>query len=123
VANVLYLRAEVSTAMTGFRKPRRFGKERRAIHEAEERWKKAGYSPSVIEKLDWDWRYSIVELGEDQYALSSYENYVATLRTAWELGYVPVHGPGAVRGIDLPSVAPRLRGGDVEELHLQDSLG
>ena len=108
--------------MTGFRPPRRFGEERRRLHEAQERWQKAGYAAEVIDKLEWDKRYSIIELGESQYAFSTYEGYVEALRAAWEAGLVPDHGPGAVQGVDLPDVAPRLRSVDVE-LHLQDVPG
>jgi hypothetical protein len=94
------------------------------MHKARDAWHDAGYAAELIEKLEWNKRYSIVELLGAQYAFSDYAAYLSGLNKAWDAGHVPIHGPGFVAGIDLPAVAPRLRGVDGDlELHLQDSLG
>jgi hypothetical protein len=84
------------------------------MHEAEKRWRKAGYPPEVVEALQAERRYSIVRVGDVEYAFSDYDRYVSALREAWAAGLVPHHGPSSVLGIDLPDVAPRLRGVDVD---------
>lgn len=87
--------------------------ERRLRKEAEERWRET-YEPEVAEKLRWDQRYSILRIGGSEYAFTDYDRYVAALRAAWAAGLVPDHGPSSVPGIDLPDVAPSLRGVDVD---------
>jgi hypothetical protein len=108
--------------MTSPRKEnRRFGKERSKQH-AERRWREAGYPREVTERLRWDRRYSVIWVGESAYAFSDHEGYVAALGAAWAAGFVPRHGPSFVSGIDLPDVAPSLRGVDID-LTSKDSPG
>ena len=97
----------------GSRRARRFSEEARRRHEAEERWRET-YPPEIIEKLRWDQRYSILRIGESEFAFSDHDRYVAALRAAWDAGLAPDHGPGSVRASDLPDVAPSLRGVDVD---------
>lgn len=87
--------------------------ERRTL-EAEERWRRSGYEQGIVERLRWDRRYSIVRIRGAAYAFSEYDSFVAALKAAWEAGAVPDHGPGSVRGIDLPDVAPSLSGVDID---------
>jgi hypothetical protein len=108
--------------MTSPRKDdRRFGAERRQ-QAAVERWLEAGYPPEVVERLRWDRRYSIIRVGESEFAFSDYDGYVAALDAAWAAGFVPDHGPSRVRGIDLPDVVRSLRGVDID-LAATDSPG
>jgi hypothetical protein len=112
----------LATRMTPPRKEnRRFGEERKRL-AAEERWREAGYDPEVVERLRWDRRYSVFWIGESAYAFSDHDGYVAALAAAWSAGFVPRHGPSFVRGIDLPEVAPSLRGVDID-LTSTDSPG
>jgi hypothetical protein len=92
----------------------RFGEDRRRAHEAMEKWEEAGYSPELIARLQWDRRYSIVRIVGSQFAFSNHKGYVAALRSAWAAGLVPDHGPSSVLGVDLPDVAPSLRGVDLD---------
>jgi hypothetical protein len=100
---------------------RRFG-EGRWQQVAEQRWQQAGYPLEVVERLRWDRRYSIIRIGESDFAFSGYDGYIAALSAAWEAGFVPHHGPSRVRGIDLPEVASSLRGVDID-LTSKDSPG
>jgi hypothetical protein len=103
--------------MTDPPKPKRtprFGNERRRQDEAEKRWREAGYPPEVVEVLRPDVRYSIVRVGDVEYAFSDHDKYVAALGAIWAAGLVPDHGPSSVPGSDLPDVALRLRGVDLD---------
>jgi hypothetical protein len=102
--------------MTEPRKParaRRFSDDRRHRYEAEERWREA-YGPELAEKLQFDRRYAIIRIGDAEFAFSDYDRYLAALRTAWDAGLVPDHGPSSIPGSELPDVAPRLRDVDVD---------
>ena len=99
----------------------RFSDERRRAHEAEERWREAGYGDAVIEKLEWDRRYSVLRVAGLELAYSDYKRFTAALAAAWDAGYVPGPGHSSVCGVDLPDVAPSLSGVDVD-LASQDLL-
>ena len=100
---------------------RRFAEDQRQIEEASQRWEEV-YEAAIVEKLEWDRAYWIIRLGESEFAFTGYERYVAALGEAWGAGLAPDHGPGPVRGADLPDVAPSLRGVDIE-LTSQGSRG
>jgi hypothetical protein len=110
--------------MTPPRQPRRRGRfsdDHRRAHEAEQRWRKAGYGPELIERLRWDRSYSVLRIGNLELAYSDYGAFRAALGAAWDAGYVPAPGHSSVRGADLPDVAPSLSGLDVD-LSSQDVL-
>ncbi len=110
--------------MTLPRQPRRRGRfsdDRRHAKDAEERWRDAGYAPELIEKLRWDRCYTLLRIGDVEFAYSDYLGFRSALRAVWDAGYVPAPGHGSVRGADLPDVAPSLSGLDVD-LSSQDVL-
>jgi hypothetical protein len=103
-------------AMTDRRQPpeaSRF-RERDRTAEARKRWEEAGYPEEVIARLRWDKRYSIIGIGEAEFAFSRYDDYTAGLRAAWAARLVPRHGPSSLMGIDLPHFVTHLRGVDIE---------
>jgi hypothetical protein len=81
------------------------------IREVKRRWIER-YGPLVAEQLEPYKRYTLLRVGELQYAYTSYERCVQSLGDAWDAGLVPRLGRGGVRGVDLPDVAPRLQGVD-----------
>jgi hypothetical protein len=78
------------------------------IEEAHRRLREI-YGAEIASRVRPDVRYSIIRIGESEFAFSDYDGYVAALRAAWAAGLVPDHGPSSVLGIDLPAVAPGLR--------------
>jgi hypothetical protein len=89
-------------------------RERDRTEEARRRWQQAGYPEEVIARLRWDQRYSIIGIGEAEFAFSRYEDYVAGLRAAWAARLVPRYGPSSLLGIELPKFVGDLRGVDIE---------
>lgn len=72
-----------------------------------ERWV-ARYGVEVAGRLEPDRRYSLVRVGDAEYAFTSYDRYVAALKHAWRAGLVPETLPSA-SGSRLLEVAPNLR--------------
>jgi hypothetical protein len=81
--------------------------------EAVKRWERSGYPPEVIERLRWNRRYSIIQIGVAAFAFSRHDDYVAGLRAAWAARIVPDHGPSSILGIDLPDFVSSLSGVDI----------
>jgi hypothetical protein len=77
-----------------------------------DRWR-AVYGPDVAEALDSDTRYSLVRVGEVDYAYTDYNAYVRALGQIWAAGLVADHCTGAV-GAELLDAAPNLRGVDLD---------
>jgi hypothetical protein len=92
----------------------RFGADEERAVEAAKRWREAGYPDQVIERLRWNRRYSIIGIGQSEFAFSRHADYVAGLRAAWAARIVPNAGPSSILGIDLPDVSKSLRGVDIE---------
>jgi hypothetical protein len=77
-----------------------------------DRWR-AVYGPDVADALDGDTRYSLVRVGEVDYAFSDYHAYVRALGQIWAAGLVADNCTGAL-GTELLDVAPNLRGVDLD---------
>jgi hypothetical protein len=92
------------------------------IREAKRRWVER-YGPLVAEQIEPYGRYTLLHVGDVEYAYTSYERCVHALRDAWHAGLVPRLGRGGVRGVDLPEFAPRLQGvdSDLSELRRPDT--
>lgn len=92
------------------------------MREAKRTWIER-YGPLVAQQLEPYGRYTLLQLGDVQYAYTSYERCVHALRDAWNAGLAPALGRGGVRGVDLPDVAPRLQGvdSDLSELRRSDT--
>jgi hypothetical protein len=77
------------------------------LREASRAWVEA-YGIPLAQKLEPRRRYSLVSVGDVEYAFSSYESYTRAMSEIWSAGLVPEPLPSTL-GADLPSVAPRLR--------------
>jgi hypothetical protein len=88
-----------------------YGKD--PVREAQRRWVER-YGRLVAQQLEPYQRYTLLHVGDVQYAYTTYERCVRALRDAWAAGLVPSLGRGGVRGVDLPDLAPRLAGVDSE---------
>jgi len=77
-----------------------------------DRWR-AAYGPDVAAALDSDARYSLVRVGEVDYAYTDYNAYVRALGQIWAAGLVADHCTGAL-GTELLDAAPNLRGVDLD---------
>jgi hypothetical protein len=77
-----------------------------------DRWR-AVYGPDVAEALESDTRYSLVRVGEVDYAYTDYDAYVRALGQIWAAGLVADHCTGAL-GTELLDAAPNLRGVDLD---------
>jgi len=62
-------------------------------------------------QLEADRYYSLVRVGAEEYAVTSYERYVAALKHTWSEGLVAEPRPGVV-GSELLEAAPDLRAVD-----------
>jgi hypothetical protein len=67
------------------------------------------YGLDVAEQLREDRRYSLIRVGDLALAYSHYDAYVRALGHAWRAGSAATWVTSAV-GADLPDVAPRLSG-------------
>jgi hypothetical protein len=97
----------------------RLGSDPRAAR-LRERWT-ARYGAAVASRLEADRRYSLIKVGEAEYAFSSYDRYVAALKHVWSAELVPEPLPSAV-GSELLEVAPNLRAvdPDLDDLRAAD---
>jgi hypothetical protein len=75
-----------------------------------ERWA-ARYGPGVAAALEPDRRYSLVRVGDAEYAFTSYDAYVRALGDVWTSELVPEPLPSAI-GSQLLEVAPNLQAVD-----------
>jgi hypothetical protein len=71
------------------------------------------YSPEVAGQVDPARRYTVFAVRSAQFAFTTYEAFVAALGAVWDAGMVPEPRPSAL-GRDLPTVAPALRGVDLD---------
>jgi hypothetical protein len=92
------------------------------VREAKRRWIDR-YGPLVAEQLEPYARYTLLHVGDVQYAFTTYERCVRALSEAWAAGLAPRLGQGGVPGVELPDVAPRLEGvdSDLSELRRTDT--
>jgi hypothetical protein len=92
------------------------------VHEAKRGWVEL-YGPLLAEQLAPYERYTLLHVGDVQYAYTSYDRCVRALREAWDAGFVPRLGKGGVRGVELSDLAPRLQGvdSDLTELGRADT--
>jgi hypothetical protein len=86
-----------------------YGKD--PAREAKRSWTER-YGPLVAQQLEPYRRYTLLQVGDVQYAYTTYARCVGALREAWRTGLVPSLGRSGVRGVDLPDQAPRLEGVD-----------
>jgi hypothetical protein len=86
--------------------------EARASQPYYQRWLDS-YGRLVAEQLAPDRRYSLVRVGEVEFAFTDFDAYVRALSQVWDAGLVPEPLATAL-GRDLPGVAPRLQGVNVD---------
>jgi hypothetical protein len=67
----------------------------------------------VADRLNPDCLYSLVRIGDMEYACSDFDHYARALGQSWDAGFVPESRPSAL-GAELPGAAPRLQGVDVD---------
>jgi hypothetical protein len=96
----------------------RFVKGERLV-ELRERWTRR-YGSRVAAQLEPDRRYSLVRVGDDEYAFGDYERFVRALRHAWDSQLAFEQLPSAL-GSDLLDVAARLRAVDPQPGELPDA--
>jgi hypothetical protein len=72
------------------------------------------YDPLVADQCHPNERYSVISVGSVQFAYTTYEAHARALNQIWDAGLVPGSAPTAVRGVDLPKVAPKLQGVDLD---------
>jgi hypothetical protein len=65
-------------------------------------------SDEIARRLEPDRRYSLVRVGDAEYAFTSYDRYVAALKHVWREGQIPEALPSAT-GSRLLEIAPNLR--------------
>src|SRR5215216_3347637 len=70
-----------------------------------ERWI-ARYGPVLGVQLEADRYYSLVRVGAEEYAVTSYERYVAALKHTWSEGLVAEPRPGVVGSELLEAARP-----------------
>jgi hypothetical protein len=78
------------------------------------------YGSRVAAQLEPERRYSLLRLGDDEYAFTEYDAFVRALRHVWDSQLVPEQLPSAI-GSELLDAAPSLRAVDPEPRELSDS--
>jgi hypothetical protein len=71
------------------------------------------YGAALAAQLEPDRRYTLIKVGDAQFAYTDQRQYLRALGRAWDAGFVPQPLPSAL-GRELVSVAPRLSGVDAD---------
>jgi hypothetical protein len=71
----------------------------------------AAFGEFLASQIEQERRYSLVSIGDADFAYTHYGQYARALQDVWAAGLVP-ETHAAVLGTDLPQAAPHLRGID-----------
>jgi hypothetical protein len=86
--------------------------ETRGSFGVRERWRQL-YGPFIARTLRPERTYALLRIGSMDFAYSASDRYLRALGQSWSAGFEPDPLP-AVAGRDLPTVARRLQGVDVD---------